>query len=198
MWLEQLEHIDHQLFLFINQNGSDTFDGIMSWISQRLFWIWLYLITFVFLYKKIGHKAWIALVLVVMSIVLTDLISVHAFKNVFQRYRPCHHEELKEIVRLVNGKCGGKYGFVSSHAANTTGVFITLWFSGLVSFKRNFSKETVLFLLLTVYVLSNVYSRIYLGVHYPSDVISGIGLGVIIGIVMGKLLQFTLQKIEKK
>ena len=101
----------------------------------------------------------------VLAIVLSDQISVHAFKEVFLRYRPCHNLVLQSQVHL-NGGCGGTYGFISSHAANTfaLAMFLSLLFNGKI-------KYFTLFILVWASFVS--YSRIYNGVHYPADIACG-------------------------
>lgn len=99
------------------------------------------------------------------------------------RLRPCHNPEIADLVHTVNDSCGGKYGFVSSHAANT---FALATFIGLVL--KNHLKWMFLFMLIWATVVS--YSRIYLGVHYPGDVLGGALLGSIIGFLLWKTLVY--------
>lgn len=114
-------------------------------------------------------------------VALADLISVHGFKNVFQRYRPSHNLDLEGLVHTINKPngteyLGGKYGFVSSHAANISAITTFI----IASFK-SFSKKWYLIIFWAVLIM---YSRIYLGVHYPSDIIGGALVGFVIGIGM--------------
>ncbi len=123
----------------------------------------------------------------VLVIVLSDQISVHAFKQVFLRYRPCHNLLLQAQVHLNDG-CGGMYGFVSSHAANTfaLAMFLSLLFKNKIKYFG---------LAIFVWAAFVSYSRIYNGVHYPADIACGAILGMGIGIVVFKIYQLLNKKI---
>ena len=154
---------DRDLFLFLNGLHNSTFDFIMHWISDSKIWIPFYAILLFALYKKYGFKGTVfAAAVVIAVIVITDQASVKLFKNVFMRYRPCHNLEIKDMVHIVYDHCGGKYGFVSSHAANTFGLATII---GLLLRNR------IQFFLLLTWAALVSYSRIYLGVHYPGGYI---------------------------
>ena len=138
-------------------------------------YFFLYLI--ISYYKK--NSVWV-IVAAILMIVVSDQLSVHAFKNVFQRLRPCHEPELEGLVHLVKNKCGGDFGFVSSHAVNH--------FAMAVFFSVIFYKKIKYFIpLIMLWAAFISYSRIYLGVHYPGDVICGGLAGAAIGLLFGKL-----------
>ena len=186
--LEFLKNIDTQLFVFLNGIHSPAWDKIMWWITGTNSWIPMYALIVGYIIYKFRWKAIITLIFIAMVVTLTDQISVHGFKEVFQRLRPCHNPELKNIVHLVNNKCGGKFGFVSSHAANTFGVAFFL--SNL--FKNKYFS---IFIFLWASVVS--YSRIYLGVHYPFDILGGAALGSILGFLVYIAHNFTQRKFAK-
>ena len=168
-----IEEIDIALFLLINGAHNAVLDVIMDWISNKFFWIPLYLFLLYRLYQKFGIRLFLFSVLfIIILVAMTDQISVVLFKNVFQRLRPCHNLELVSMVMLVDNHCGGQYGFVSSHATNHFGIASFLGFL----FKN---KLTIFLLFLWASVIA--YSRVYLGVHYPTDVVAGAVLGIIIG-----------------
>ncbi|MEQ8908566.1 MAG: phosphatase PAP2 family protein [Vicingaceae bacterium] len=173
--IDLLEQWDRTLFLKLNSWHSPVGDQIMSFISGKVEWAPLYLILLVLLIVKYKRQSWWLLLAVGVAIALSDQISVKVFKEGFERFRPCHNLDLKEIVHLVNNKCGGKYGFVSSHASNSFSLATLL---GLL-LQRKTSKWALILLWFWAAVVS--YSRIYLGVHYPSDVMGGALLGVLIG-----------------
>ncbi len=164
--IETLKSIDTSLFLAINGTHSDFFDFIMFWASDRWIWIPLYLVLAWLIIKHYRRNAWFLIPAAGLILVITDLTSVHLFKNVFFRLRPCQEPSLAEMVHLVNDYCGGKYGFISSHAANSFG--LATYLSLLLGKKIKYF--TVLILL---WALLLCYSRVYLGVHYPGDVIVG-------------------------
>ena len=160
----------------------------MYWASHKLFWIPLYLYFLYLVYKQIGKQLWTVLIAVVLLIVVSDQLSVHLFKNVFMRLRPCHEPLLKSGLHLLNNHCGGSFGFVSSHAANTFALasFLSLFFNNKI---RYFT----LFLMTWACFVS--YSRVYSGVHYPGDVIVGGIIGSAIGIGVYKFCQFINNKL---
>lgn len=167
-----IQQLDTDLFLFLNSINSPFWDGIMWTISARLTWVPLYLIILWMFYRLTGRRVILVLLFVIAAITLSDQLSVHAFKEVFLRLRPCHEPSLEGLVHIVRGKCGGQYGFVSSHAANSFNIAV---FSLLLLRKRWFT----IAILFWAAVVS--YSRVYLGVHYPGDIIGGAILGVVIG-----------------
>jgi len=179
--MEQIIQIDTDIFLFLNGLHNSFFDFIMYWVSTTVLWIplWLYFIYLLISeYKK--QAVWLILALLV-AVSLADSISVHLFKNVFERLRPCHNEEIVNLVHIVKDHCGGKYGFVSSHAAN---MFAIAVFMGN-ALKPKFKYAFVLLLLWATLIS---YSRIYLGVHYPADVIGGGLLGSLIAFVIWRVI----------
>ncbi len=170
--IEALENIDKSLFELINSFHSHFFDSLMWWISYKYTWIPLYAVLLYFAIKhEKGKNIWLLLLMLLVTVVLTDQISV-MLKNFFGRYRPCHNEILKHSVHLVKNHCGGLYGFVSSHAANSFGIAVFLSFL--------FANKKVTAILLVWAVIIS-YSRIYLGVHYPADIAGGALLGIITG-----------------
>jgi len=188
--LKQIVNWDIDLFLFLNGNNNCFWDFVMYWLSDKLIWIPLYILLLYFVFKKYKKQGWIILILVAILVTLTDQISVHCFKNVFERLRPCHNPAISHLVHLVKDHCGGQFGFVSSHAANTFG--IATFISFLLSKKV---KYIVPLLFLWASVVA--YSRIYLGVHYPLDVICGGILGIAIGVfvfLLFKIIQKTIFK----
>ena len=183
--IEKLESIDHSLVLAINAMHSTFLDSFMWFLSGSYILLLLIPFIFYFLFKEYRSKQllWI-FAAVVLTVILTDQLSVHAFKEVFQRYRPSHNLLLKSQLHLheyPDGSFygGGKFGFVSSHAANYFGILTII--SSLIR------KGWVKIILLTIALLV-IYSRVYLGVHYVSDVLCGALLGFV-------LAQFVLQSL---
>ena len=175
--LDFLLEADNWLFLLINGWYSDFFDKVMVYVSSKLFWLPFYLLLLYLVIREYKWKSVVVLLFVAILLTLTDQISVHLFKNVFQRLRPCHDEELALIVHTVK-YCGGQFGFVSSHASNSFGIIV---FIGVLLKDRYSWLPWVLL----IWGLLIMYSRVYLGVHYPGDVLVGALLGAVLG-------QFTL------
>ena len=179
--MEFLKNIDTELFLFLNGLHNSFFDFLMYWLSNKLIWIPVYLFIIYSIIKKFKPKKGIIItLLLIVAIIISDQVSVHFFKNIFQRYRPCHNLDIKNLVHLVHNRCGGQYGFISSHASN----FFTL--ATLVSLI--FKQKQISFLMF-FWAITVSYSRIYLGVHYPSDILGGALLGVIIGLSMNIVIK---------
>ena len=176
-----LERFDQQLFLFINSSNSPFFDHLMYAISGRLIWVPLYLAILIYLGIKYKRKFLIILIFIILAATLADQSSV-IVKNIFHRLRPCHEPTIIGIVHLVNGECGGVYGFVSSHATNCFDVALL----SLLFIKKRWYTISIIFWAGII-----GYSRIYLGVHYPGDVICGSFLGAFIGWSMYNLYILT-------
>jgi len=182
--LETLKSIDTDLFLAINGAHSSFFDFIMFWISDKWIWIPLYMFFAWLIYRHYGKRSWFLILLAGVVIVITDQTSVYLFKNVFFRLRPCQEPSLAGMVHLVDDYCGGKYGFISSHAANSFG--LAAYLSLLLGKKIKYFT-----VLLMIWALLICYSRVYLGVHYPGDVIIGAlwgaGFGVSIFLIINHI-----------
>lgn len=166
--LNSIVGFDQRLLLCINSHNSPMFDELMYIISGTVVWVPLYLTILASVAVKYRKQFLVVLPFIILAIAVADLSSVHLFKNTVQRLRPCHEPALEGLVHIVRGKCGGDYGFVSSHAANC---FSAATISSLLLRKRWFT------IAITCWAAVIGYSRIYLGVHYPGDVICGATLG---------------------
>jgi PAP2 superfamily. len=181
-----LQHLDQQLFLFLNSLHTPFWDSVMHALSGRVIWAPLYLAILLYLGFTYKRKFLIILLFVILAVTLADQVSVQLFKNVFHRLRPCQEPSLSGMVHLVNGECGGLYGFVSSHASNSFNVaFLSLMF-----IKRRWYTICII-----IWASVICYSRVYLGVHYPGDVIFGAMVGAFIGWGVYKLYELTDNKI---
>jgi undecaprenyl-diphosphatase len=179
---------DTELFLALNQMGTEPFDAFWRTLSGTKVWIPLYLfIVFLMFWKLSRAQAVWGLFFLIINVFLTDKTSVYLFKEVFERLRPCHVDELIDQIRLVKGHCGGKYGFVSSHATNTFGLATFIF----LLFRR---KSALYGIVLFIWAAFVSYSRIYLGVHYPLDIIGG----ALLGGLCGWFSYFLLSQVRKR
>lgn len=179
--LEFLLELDQKAFFILNGLHTPWLDQVMYWISKTEFWIPLYAGLLFLIIKNYKKHSWIIIGCIVLTIALADQITSTGMKPFFQRLRPSRNPELKELVHTVNGYKGGKYGFASSHAANTMGIAFFLW----LLFKKRYTWMWALF----IWAIVVAYSRIYLGVHYPGDILVGMMLGLLSG-----YLGFSLSK----
>ena len=185
--IDQLELLDRQLFLLINACNSPVFDLVMYYVSQMwiflpLIFYWLYLV-----YNKAGlKKLLILLSFLVVLIALTDQTS-NQIKHTVKRYRPSHNLEIQAQVHSVNGYKGGQYGFFSGHATNSFGAATLLF----LLFSKNKLWLRISFFL---WAALTAYSRVYLGVHYPSDIFVGMLVGLFWGFIVYQLMQYTFKK----
>jgi undecaprenyl-diphosphatase len=181
--LEKVLDLDTQLFIYLNSLGSETYDVLWLIITKQVNWIPFFLFLFYLIYKKLGIKQTGCLLLFVAVLVLaTDQIT-NLFKYTFQRPRPCNNPEINTFIRIVQTR--SSFSFFSGHAANTMAVATFLYFI----FKRQFKYFGLLFL----WPLIFAYSRIYLGLHYPLDILSGYLCGLILGYLMYKAYQWALK-----
>jgi len=196
--IETLDTFDKEFLLWLNGFHTPFWDTIMWLFSSAPFWIPFYLILLFVILKSINqnwpqqnYKQWIGVIVSIsVAILLADQISSGFFKPFFERLRPSHSPELEGLVHLLsdpNGNIykGGMYGFVSSHAANSFAIAI---FAGYLIKTKN----AWIGLILWASLVS--YSRIYLGVHYPGDIIGGTIIGVLSGFVAAKLYFFIEEK----
>ena len=186
--LEFLNHIDTELFLILNPIGHPYLDNIMWLISKTNFWIPYYLILAIFIILKFKKQSIIILLSIALTIVLSDRISSGLIKKM-KRPRPTHEMTLEGKILTVNNYKGGKYGFVSSHAANS---FALAFFISLI-FRRKWISLSIFFWAIIV-----SYSRIYLGVHYPADIIGGAIVGILCAFISYILYQIIENFIAKR
>ena len=177
--MEQLINLDKELFLFLNGLGSEQFDGFWKIITKQLYWSPFFIAIFYLIQKKVGWKNFGVLILfLAVLITFTDQIT-NLFKYTFERLRPCNNPEFDGIMREVITR--KSFSFFSGHAANsmasTMFVFLII---------RKYYKFTYL---LFLFPLIFAYSRIYLGLHYPGDILTGYIFGATFGILFYKLHQ---------
>ena len=188
--IESLKKWDVEVLIALNGWGDEVWDDFWIWATGTMSWWFLYLALIVFVFYRDRLKGFISLSFIALCVVVTDQTSVQLFKEVFMRLRPCHDPEVKDLIRLVTDGCGGQYGFVSSHATNTFGLAT---FTAVMWRKRFLPLTVIMFL----WALTSSYSRIYLGVHYPLDVICGALLGIVLGFGVGHLRRVTFQWIGR-
>lgn len=186
--LEELLYLDKELFLYLNGMGTETWDGFWMFMTRTRNSAPLYALLLYLTYKNFGIKG-TAVVLVAMALLITctDQLS-NFFKYGVGRLRPCHDPEVSGVMRLVKSYCGGKFGYFSAHAANSFGpaTFFILLFH-----KKVGHVGWILFLWACIVA----YSRIYIGVHFPLDVLTGMLVGTFYGWVFYRLTIFAFQKL---
>ena len=184
--IEFLEEIDRAIVVAVNSCNSPFLDELMWWVSGKITWIPLYILLLFLGFKHFDRITFVKFIIfVVAAVAITDLVSVHLFKNVFLRYRPSHHLELMDRLHFYETEPGefykgGKYGFVSSHAAN----FFAITMACLLAFRGHY--VYLRWLLPSVGILV-CFSRIYLGVHYLSDVLAGAAVGAFVAWILHRL-----------
>lgn len=187
--MDRLIELDHQLFLWLNNLGNESWDWLWLLITDKWTAIPLYALLLFLIFKKFGWKpSLITLVFITLLITATDQLG-NVFKDGFERLRPCRQEGVMEYARFVAVRCGS-YGFFSAHAANSMGVAV---FLGLL-FRKVIPK---MILWLVGWALLVAYSRVYLGVHYPGDIIVGMLIGALLGFIFHKLHEWVQLQIFK-
>lgn len=185
--MEEIILEDKQAMIFLNNLGSSTFDPFWILVSEKWFWIPLYVIFLYFLYKNFNKKSlFYILLFVALGITASDQIA-NIFKFGFERLRPCHDPSLEGLLREV--KCGGKFGFYSAHSSNS--FFVATYLTMLLGKKI---KQLPYFLFVWAAIVA--YSRVYLGMHFPGDIIIGAIMGILLALFFGTLAKKVIRKSE--
>lgn len=185
--IEELLKWDKELFLFLNQLGTEGWDGFWLFITNKWSSLPLYLLLLILSYLHLGWKKTLLLLLfVVLMITCTDQLA-NFFKYGVQRPRPCHAAELNSAMRLVKSSCGGPFGYFSAHAGNAFA--LALFFNSILKTRYKYLPP-----FLVIWALVVGYSRIYIGVHYPLDVLSGMFIGGFLGWTFARLFKLAIKK----
>jgi undecaprenyl-diphosphatase len=186
--LERIIELDRQLFLYLNNLGNSSWDTFWLLVTEKWTAIPLYAILLYLIFRKFGGKgAIITAVLITLLITVTDQLG-NVFKDLFERPRPCGQEGVMEYARFVAKRCG-RFGYFSAHASNSMGVAI---FLGII-LKKYY--HYLIFLLIGWSLLVS-YSRVYLGVHYPGDILTGMLVGAIFGYLFSLLHKYLFDRFK--
>lgn len=189
--IENIKYWEYEFFLWLNSHHSPFWDKVMIVATHRFTWIPLYLILIAYILieksselQSLKAKA-IRLIYVIASVGLADRFTSGFMKPYFQRLRPCHDPTIENVLHLV-GNCGGQFGFASSHASNSFALALCFY---LIYRKQNHFIWTIF-----VWAALVSYSRVYVGVHFPTDIFAG----AIVGVLIAYILHFFVSKIYTK
>ncbi|WP_321288529.1 phosphatase PAP2 family protein [uncultured Sunxiuqinia sp.] len=190
-FIESIKQLDQSIFFFFNGMHNSFWDIVMSLLTKTGTWLLFYLTLIYFIVRKYKMKALVILILLALTIVISDQVSVF-FKETVKRFRPTHEPAIQNLVHYVHSR-GGLFGFFSSHATNSFAVAV---------FTARLFKNTRYQFLIYFWAILVSYTRIYLGVHYPFDILTGMLVGILIGHFIYKLLvivenRFLLLKLPK-
>ena len=188
--MESIAALDTEVFFFLNGLHTPWLDPIMYYLTKTTISIPIFALLIYLLAKKFGTKVWIPLVYIILCVVCTDRITSGIMKPAFARLRPTHEPMIMEKVHTVNNHRGGKFGFASSHAANTFGVAILAF----LLLRENYRYMGLLFLWAGLVS----YTRIYLGVHYPGDILVGAVIGLICGVLLYRIYSIIDERTGRK
>ncbi len=179
--IEQLNLFDQSIFFAINHGlANPFFDWLMPLLRNRYFWTPLYLFIIIFFIRNYGRQGWLLIIFMLLTFALSDYISSSVIKPAFQRIRPCNDPGLKDSVNSLIA-CGSGFSFPSSHAANHFGLAVFL----ITLFSHKWKYITSLAIL---WAFSVSFAQVYVGVHYPGDIMFGAMLGSMIGYITGTIL----------
>ena len=190
--MEQLTDWDTRLFMALNEQHTPWLDPVMYWVTDTYFWYPMYAVLIFLIIRRFKMAGVWMVLTAVLAVGLADYAASGVMKPYFLRLRPCHAAEIKNAVYVLRG-CGGQYGFVSSHASTTfalaTGLFMLAgrrfrWLAWLFPWAALVS-----------------YSRIYVGVHYPLDILAGAGVGVLCAwllVAIYRKAEFGMRSAERK
>ena len=185
--LDALLQKDVELLIYLNNLGTVQWDGFWLVITNKFSAIPLYLVLLYFTYKQYGlKKTFIAIIFIAFLIIISDQTS-NLFKFGLKRLRPCHDESISHLIRLVKENCGGMYSFFSAHASNAMAIAI---FFSLTLIK----KLKIIAPILLIWAFLVAYSRVYIGVHFPLDVVAGILFGTLYGFLIYNLFKVSLNR----
>jgi membrane-associated phospholipid phosphatase len=185
--LDWLLHLDYRLFTLINSDWTNSlFDFACPLLRNRYFWLPLYVFLFSFFIINFKRKGWLIIVFMIVSVACADQISSHVLKPAVKRIRPCNQEILAGKVRMLIN-CSNSYSFPSSHASNhfAAAFFLIVLFA---------TKRKWLMILLILWASAISYSQVYVGLHFPVDILAGAVIGSLIGWAGGR---FFLKYSEK-
>ena len=188
--MDQIREWDKQLLIFLNSYHADWLDPVMYQFTKTWFWLPFYIFLIFLIIKNYKKESWVILVVIAIMITMSNEITSSIMKPYFARLRPSHDPSLEGIIHLVNGEQGGLYGFASSHASNTFATAMFLW----LLFRKRYSWIPLLFL----WAVVMTYTRIYLGFHYPGDILVGGAIGIFIAWLNFQFYEWLQAKIEKR
>ena len=187
--IEQIKKWDEDLFLWLNSFHTDWLDPVMYQATETITWIPLYAFLIYKIYKANPSNSWWVFGGVALTILISDQFTSGFMKPFFERLRPCHDDRWTDVIHNY-GRCGGLYGFASSHAANTFGLAVFL--------NKKLGKSIKGLGWLFLYAILVSYTRIYLGVHYPVDILIGASIGTAAAFISWFLIVFVKREFLKK
>jgi undecaprenyl-diphosphatase len=179
--LEKIIALDKQVLVYLNSLGSEQFDWLWLIITKQAYWTPFFLFLLYLVYKKLGAKQTLIVVLFVAVLLAVNNTITEAFKAYFERLRPCNDPQIKDIIRNI--KPSNSFSFFSGHSSNTMAVALFLF----LMLKKHYPYFGFIFLWPVVFS----YSRIYLGLHFPTDILCGYTCGLIMGFITFKIYQKT-------
>lgn len=187
--MTEIKQWDEVLFLYLNSQRLDWLDPLMKTLTGTYIWIPLYAFLIYLIFKSYGMMGFWYVGFIVLLILMADKFTSGFMKPFFERLRPCHDPRWEGMINTYAG-CGGKFGFASSHASTTFALasYMFLVFRGKI--------QAIRWLFLWAGMIS--YTRIYLGVHYPTDILVGALVGIASGWITFYLVEWLRMLIEKR